>query len=286
VNDQQILEFIAIKQPVRAVQLSDNFDVDLKTASEALKSLVDVGDLVRVAGTAPNGQPAQVYGLSEAFIKSREGKVLAARLEASAAPAPAPVTTPAPAPVVAAAPVPAPAPAAPPKVSPADDTSTRRIERAIAHIVATGPTSDADMRVVLNLRADQYPSGLLQRAVKDGRLAKNGKAWALGTGVPPAPAAKRPPFGGSLGLPGATPTPAPSKRITEDIAMLKNESTAPVAASTPPSTVAPPTFRCGLWSDGVLELQRNGVTVAELEQDEGETVAVFMARLRQPLEIA
>lgn len=46
---------------------------------------------------------------------------------------------------------------------------------------------------------------------------------------------------------------------------------------TRPSTE--PVFRCGLWSDGVLELQRNGVQVAALTRGEGEYLAAFMGRM-------
>jgi hypothetical protein len=315
-NDQQILEFIATKQPVRAVQLADKFDVDLKSASDALKSLVDVGDLTRTSGTAPNQQPAQFYSLSETFLKSKEGKLVIARIESqqSAVPQPPAVTlplrVPPPTPIEATIPSPVPAPtaaaatpepsAAPP--SPADDASLRRIERAIAHIREHGPTSDADIRAVLNLRADQYPSNFIGRAVKDGRLAKDGREWTLGPGTPPAPVVRRPAFGGPLGLRGATPFPVGAHDVPND-AWKRDNLTEEVRPHPPAADLADPAvtqeilvhlkqmkadlpspvFRCGLWSDGVLELQRNGVTVAELQQDEGETVAAFMARLQQPL---
>jgi hypothetical protein len=321
-NDQQILEFIAVKQPVRAVQLADKFDVDLKSASDALKSLVDVGDLVRTAGTAPNQQPAQFYSLSSTFLTSRDGKLLVARMEAQASavaqpstvtlplrvpPSTAvvalnPVTLPPPAAVVA-TPSPAPSPVlsiAPPGAaqSPADDISLRRIDRAIAHITANGPTSDADIRVVLNLRADQYPTNFIGRAVKDGRLAKDGRLWTLGTGTPAAPIKRQPAFGGALGLAGATPfpvaakppstTPMPTARTDhhQEQTMQANDTTAKAAPAGTDITAKPPTFRCGLWSDGVLEMQRDGVQVAELSQEEGETVAAFMARMREQLQAA
>lgn len=280
-NDQQILEFIAAKQPVRAVQLADRFDIDLKAASDALRALVDVGDLTRAAGTSPNGQPAQVYGLSEVFVKSKEGKLLAARIEAASAADPLPALA------ATVAPPALPPPAAAP---PAGDTSSSRIDLAIRHVKDKGPSSDADIRQVLGLRAGQYPSGMLQRAVKDGRLIKDGRNWTLGTGTPPAPEQKRPPFGGSLGLAGATPRPAPLPAPLEVPAACAVES-APAAAA-PPAAIAAepaaplPAFRCGLWSDGMLELQRNGVQVAQLSREEGEAVAAFMARIAEQLQAA
>ncbi len=51
-----------------------------------------------------------------------------------------------------------------------------------------------------------------------------------------------------------------------------------------PAPAAPPVepvFRCGLWSDGVLELQRNGVTIASLKRKEAEHMDAFMDRVIQ-----
>lgn len=49
---------------------------------------------------------------------------------------------------------------------------------------------------------------------------------------------------------------------------------------TPPPAVEPPVsvFRCALWSDGVLELQRDGRSLVELTPDEGEHFTAFMRR--------
>lgn len=295
-NDQQILEFVATKQPVRAVQLADKFDVDLKAASDALRSLVDVGDLTRANGTAPNGQPAQIYGLSEAFVKSREGKLLAARIEvaqaalAAAIAAPVAKVEPDEVPLASAAPIPEQeAPSDPPTPSggAAGPTGINRAEAGVAHILKHGSVSDADLRQVMGLRAGQYPSAWLGAAVKRGDVNKNGKNWTPGPGVE---IRKQPAFGGSLGLAGATPKPqaSPSEPVnrTEDTVKPKHGAP-PVDAkaqqpSREPAAPATVTFRCGLWSDGTLELQRNGVTVAELHEGEGATVAAFMARLSLP----
>ncbi|RFP19176.1 hypothetical protein [Duganella sp. BJB475] len=294
-NDQLILEFVATKQPVRAVQLADKFDVDLKAASDALKSLVDVGDLVRTAGTAPNGQPAQVYGLSAEFVKSKEGKLLAARIEGAQATLAVAVAAPvAKAEQIEVQPSPAaakPAPAALNKpTEPAESTASlagiNRAEAGVACIRLHGSVSDADLRVAMGLRAGQYPSAWLGAAIKRGDINKDGKNWTPGPG---SEVKRQPAFGGSLGLPGATPHVSSAPPVPK----FKDSAAPPAAlmagADDEPSVSAvavPPKFRCGLWSDGVLELQRNGVTVAELERDEGETVAAFMARLRQPLEAA
>lgn len=322
-NDQKILEFIAAKQPVRAIQVADKLDASEREASEALRALVDVGDVVRTPGTGPNSLPAQFYTLSEAFRRSRPGQLILARMEAAAAalavavaapvasPSPAPAP-PAPAPTVAPVATAAPAATIPvflakaPPPSPADDPSLRRIERAIAHIKEYGPTSDADIRVVLNLRADQYPTSFIGRAVKDGRLAKDGRNWTLGAGTSPAPLKRQPAFGGPIGLVGSTPHVAKAPEIVA--VAVKEVATSLVSQANPTKqqeqvmetkqiagvaeqsrakdATTPPAFRCGLWSDGVLELQRDGVQVAALTQVEGETVAAFMARMREQLQPA
>jgi hypothetical protein len=40
-----------------------------------------------------------------------------------------------------------------------------------------------------------------------------------------------------------------------------------------------PVYRCALWSDGILEVRRDGQTVAEMEQGAGESLAAFLCRL-------
>jgi hypothetical protein len=312
-NDQQILEFIAVKHPVRAVQLADKFDKSEREASEALRALVDIGDVVRKSGTGPNGQPAQFYTLSESFLKSRPGQLLIARLEAAntPAPSPAPAAPAPPAPLAvadhapAASALPTPAPVAPnkpsaPAESPATSTGANRAELGVAHILKHGSVSDADLRQAIGLRAGQYPSAWLGAAIKRGDVNKDGREWKPGRGVE---IRTQPAFGGALGLAGATPraTGGIVPNDAWDGRKLAGEVRPHLPADAPADPVvvkelvahlkqinseltAPPKFRCGLWSDGVLELQRNGVTVAELEQGEGETVAAFMARLRQPLE--
>jgi hypothetical protein len=285
-NDQKICIQIAKKPGSRAVDLADVFDCELTDISAALRSLVDVGDLVRTSGTGPNGQPAQFYSLSDTFAKSKEGKLVLA--QSAALNTAVPAALPAPAPALASSAPPSPAPAA---VSPADDSSLGRIERAIAHIKEHGPTSDADMRKVLNLRNDQYATSFIGRAVKDGRLAKDGRDWTLGSGSAPAAIPRRPAFGGPLGLPGATPNPTPSSApAPASVAASRPAGASTSQASPVLQSVAvkaavddavaatevadgPIRFRCGSWSDGVLELRRDGAMIAELTPAEQAVIA-------------
>jgi len=309
-NHQQILTLIAKNPGIVAIRIADVLNVELTVASEALKDLVEVDHVSRATGTAPNGLTAQVYHLTEEFKLTKEYRALMAIIEADAAKAP-PSAAPTPqaqAPAstapedegrqVAPAPTPAPAPA------------ISRMERAIAFIRSHGPVTDVQLRTEIGIRAEEYPSSILSPAVKAGHVVRIGSEWVLGDGTPPAPVKSQPSFGGGIALAGSTPgAPVVPTFLRERVAAPQKPNggagkakRAPAAAdleglqqesndqrsekSTAAAMPAPAKFRCGLWSDGVLELQRNGVTVAELEQDEGETVAAFMARLREPLDKA
>lgn len=236
-NDQKIYELMAKTPDIRAVQIADALDQDLTDVSTALKALVDEGDVVRTAGTAPNGQPAQIYNLSATFMKSTEYKAITARLNPPAAP-----STQA---AAASAPTPAPAPAA---VAAAPKS---HVDDAIAFIRLAGTVTTAELKQHMGLRSSASPAAWLNGAIRDGRLARNGIHWTIGDGKPPVRA--------------ETP-----------------KSQAPAAQATAPTIVAnapAPTFRCGLWSDGVLELQRDGATLATLTRNEGEHLTQFFNRM-------
>lgn len=309
-DDQKILEYIAVKQSIRAAQLVDKFDVDLKTASDALRALVDAGDVVRASGFAPNNQPAQIYSLSESFVKSKAGQLIIARMEAVKLAAPVPEAEPSPVPVAPVAVAASTAPAIPSTPIPAPPASINRAEVGVAYIRKLGSVTESDLRVAMDLRADQYPSAWLSGAVKRGEVNKDGKEWKVGPG---SDVKKQSAFGGGISLPGSTPHPAtgeskPASSVIPDASArfpLGSSFTAPVpdvpkfsdqglhaTATLDVSKIVSgtlfqkptsPSFRVGIWSDGALELQRGGVTVAALNQAEHEAVAEFIARIRQPV---
>lgn len=276
-NDQQILTLIAKKPGIVAIQIADALDVELSEASAALKELVEIGHVQRSTGTAPNGLAAQVYHLTEEFKRTNEYRAVMAAIEAEAPRAAAPVAAPAPVPAPAAS-------AAIAAVAPVSTPTVGRAERAIAFIRTHGPVTDAQLRAELGMKLEEYPSTVLSHAVKAGRVARVGSEWLPGAGAPPAPVKKQPAFGGSLGLPGSSPrAPVAVPRFADfAVAAAPTASPAPIVDQAP--AAEPPKFRCGLWSDGVLELQRDGIQVAALTQHEGEALAGFMARLREPLE--
>lgn len=265
-NDQQIYELLA-KAPaegLRAVQVCDLLDQELVDVSAALKSLVDVGDVVRTPGTAPNGQAAQFYTLSDTFKASREYKAF--MVLAAATPAP----TPAPTPDNTSAPVPA-----APKKSRTDD--------AIEYIRHRGRVSTAELKVHMGLKSGEAPATWLALPIRDGRLARDGVYWMIGAGPasnagkatkPTAARGTIPKLGATL----AAKSPEKPQERVEQPAAPEVPAPAVEPVATPPAQPAG-RFRCGLWSDGVLELQRDGVTLAQLTRGEGEHMADFIGRM-------
>jgi hypothetical protein len=254
-NDQKIYTLMAKTPDIRAVQIADALDQELSDVSDALKSLVDVGDVVRHAGTAPNGQPTQLYNLSPSFVKSSEYKTIKAGF--------VDVSTP----IVAAAPVPQPAASIIPPAAPVS-----RVDGAIAFIRLSGKVSGAELKRHMGLSGAASPGNYLNTALRDGRLARDGIYWMIG---PAKPANKEP-----EPKVAATTERAPETAAIPVPALPANEAQHQVAPA------SSPTFRCGLWSDDVLELQRDGETLATLTRTEGEQLSSFFNRMISTMEVA
>lgn len=250
-NDQKIYTLMAKTPDIRAVQIADALDQELSDVSDALKSLVDVGDVVRHAGTAPNGQPTQLYNLSPSFVKSNEYKAIKARLVDVATP------------TASGTPVPQPAASV---ISPAAPVS--HVDDAIAFIRLSGKVSGAELKRHMGLNGAASPRNYLNTALRDGRLVRDGIYWMIGTAKP---ASKEP---------KPKVAPAPETAAIPVPALPASEAQHQVAP------VSGPTFRCGLWSDGVLELQRDGETLAALTRAEGEQLSSFFNRMISTMEVA
>lgn len=277
-NDQQVYQLLAKKPNARAQDVCDALDVDMKVASERLRELVDVGDVARHTGLGPNGIQVQMYNLSDAFKRSPAGAALLA-----------PATKASVVPPISAASTTMP----PPQASKAD--------RAVAH-VQHGPATDDELRAVMGLSKGEYPSGYLNSAIKYGRIHKGEKGWTKGAAPGAAPFSS-PRAKGKLEakaqFQATTPVVAASRAVAADEAPVapgpikiavvddvfiasQDESKVEIAAAavaTPAVGPSSAVFRCGLWSDGVLELQRNGVQVACLTRGEGEHLAEFIGRV-------
>ena len=116
-----------------------------------------------------------------------------------------------------------------------------RTERAVAFIVARGRATNDELRAELGLRPNEYPSTWLSMPFQQGHVVRDGRVWLPGTGVPPKTIAHR------------------------------QACATPKTPATPSDT--PAAFRCALWSDGMVELQRGGVRVAELKPEEAQAIA-------------
>ncbi len=276
-DDRKIFECVAKIPGIRAVQIQDMLDMELAEVSESLKSLVDAGDLVRRSGFAPNGVAAQCYDFSDYFKTTNEYKAVMASMVPQAATGQAGAAADQPAKV---------------------GEVPSRAERAVAFILKTGGATDDELRAELVLKSTEYPSGILGHAMKTGKVTRKGNRWIPGDGRPvlqpppksfnrqpvstieklvPAPTPEQavvvPQFLADR-VPAPKPAPTPRPRVVAD----------PVPEA-PPAPVAevvalPPTLRCGIWSDGVIELQRNGKPVAVLMQDEADFMTAFLAGLR------
>jgi hypothetical protein len=288
-NDQQIYILMAQTPDIRAVQIADALNGDLADVSNALKPLVEVGDVVRTAGVSPNGHPCQIYNLSEQFMKSREYAEVMAIVAAKTAVVPS-----------AAVPV---------------DQKTReslampdRVGDAIALIRATATpiprqtkgeiaaafiraqpdqrASNAQLREVLGMDADQHPSGYLGSAIKHGRLARDGDAWVLGANIPVVRETKPvEPVDATLTVDklwNAAKQPAtitvPSF-LRGPVEMITSSPPCAHFAPAPPADVDAPGYRCALWSDGQVEVQYDGLTVALMPRAGADALAGYLAQL-------
>lgn len=283
-DDQKIYMLMAKTPDIRALQIADALDQELVDVSNALRSLVEVGDVVKHSGTSPNGRPAQMYNLSEAFKKSSEGVALLASVVAVA---PAPVTAPEPAATPEAAMDPAAAFPTPVFAKQAVPKRGRtKAEMVVDHLTVHKSATDAEMRVVMGLPKTSSVRSYVPALVKSGRIIRDDSGiWTLGDigqtavrddpkpaplPIPQLPELDPPAFLGVNIDAGREPTPQPQ-------ALVVAPEAAPVPAAAPHA--GEPVFRCGLWSDGVLELQRNGQQVAALNRHEGEQLVEFMGRM-------
>lgn len=259
-NDQKILELLAITPDSRAVQLADKLDAALEDVQASLAGLEVVGDVVVGNGFAPNGLVCKVYALSATFKSSAAYKPLAAKAAAA-------------------------------NFGEAGGTYA---DRAVAFIRERGASAtSSELHALLRLGPKDYASSYLGGALRAGRLIKNGKDWTLGPaelGVPAAAPVASPVAAASVQQVAKTESEPPHASWVEIPAFLRNPSPsssplrcAPEKATEPalPAPAAPtaPTYRCALWSDGILEVRRGTETVAEMPQAAGESLAAFLARV-------
>lgn len=171
-----------------------------------------------------------------------------------------------------------------------------RVQRAIDHLTLFKTATDEQIRDAMGLSALAAPKAYLASAIKTGRVSKGANGWQLGRCDP-----VRKPF--SISTPKcpvaqfdkhAQPVtkeevkdlpPAVVEQLSkpaQELAKEDHDEWIEVPEVDPPAIAqapSPAVFRCGLWSDGVLELQRNGRTVVMLDQGEHEQLGAFMRRM-------
>jgi len=250
-NLKEALVLIARQPMIRTVEIADLVDMDAEMVQPMLKSYIDAGHIIVSPIIAPNGRPANAFRFTERFRKSAEYSELVA--VSGDAPAPAPA-----APEAAPAPTPAPAVPEAPAAAPAADPEISKTEAVIRFIRANGSASAHQLRELMKLPKGYYPMSYLKAAVQNGRLKIEGGIYYLGDGAPkPEKPAKK------------------AKEAKQPEAAAAEPAGAPIQAAIQPV----PSIRCGLWSDGVLELQRDGATVLELSTEEQQLIAKFRESL-------
>ena len=258
-NDQQIYELMAKKPKISAIQICDALDEDLADVSAALRTLVDCGDVLRMTGTSQIGRPMMVYDLSDTFKASKEHRALMALMAISSV---VKVAT---------------ASMAPP-VAPVEPPAETRIEMAVAYLATRIQATEDDLRGAMGLKAGAYPIAYLSRAIKTGLLHKRTDGmWEKGPAPAPLVAALKPKPIAKPRAPLAKPKPGP---VAQFSATAQPDDVLAIEAPAPGPVEPPAALRCGLWSDGTVELQRDGRTVAAMAQGDAEFMAAFLARVR------
>lgn len=144
---------------------------------------------------------------------------------------------------------------------------------------------------------DKWPTGPGRRAAtapaapKEGLKVAAPRKPAARAAKAPATTQKAAPGGraqtGDAGAERAVDAPV-ARATTRGIVPANDTPAArPVVDAAPPAERATgPVFRCGIWSDGVLELQRDGATFTTLTRGEGEQMAAFIGRMLVAVEPA
>jgi hypothetical protein len=162
-----------------------------------------------------------------------------------------------------------------------------RVERAIAFVHTRGMATSSELHMVMELEPNELASDYLDSALSGGLLVKTGKYWMPGTA--PTIAADAPAY--------AIPTFVPPQPV-DNVVSLEPQRTArvkpvdkldfaafadmvnnQVETGSAPARNTAPVIRCGLWSDGSVEVQRDGKTSAVLFVEEVAHLTDFWKRV-------
>ena len=310
-NLEKMFVLIAARPQIRTVEIADIIDCDPDQVQPALQSNIDLGYLAVTEVTAPNGRPANAFTITRKFMCGDLYPKLQADIAAQRAADEQVRPSPAPAPKPAAAPrsleqsmtAPGVERIAAVRVLPPEDDEmpvfttgqappraprsatgipVSKIDVAIRFVRESGGrVSHAGMKAHLGITQHQSPVAWLGSALRDGRLARDGTDWLIGNGTPPTPAATP---AVAEPLRQAAPTQAPAPAVaTPPAPEPKVAEPAPLALAVSVDR-APPRFRWAAWSDGSIEIERDGQKVLTLSPD--ECVALAPAMVRTTMEVA
>jgi len=164
-----------------------------------------------------------------------------------------------------------------------------RVERAIAFVRTRGTATSSELHMVMELEPDELVSHHLAGVLADGRLIKVGKHWgpgrtaeakpqqtpqyAIPTFIPPQP------VDNVVSL--ASQRTARVKPVDKlDFAAFADMVNSQVETDSAPARNSAPVIRCGLWSDGSVEVQRDGKTSAVLFVEEVDCLAYFWVKIK------
>lgn len=286
-NDKQILELVAKTPKISATELAGALNAELRDVSNALRSLVDVGDLVKSIRFGEQGRQCQVYELSDEFRKSRAGKELLTGLANEADPAGPGTTAPAEtveevvlSPAAAAkwaedlAPAkPLPAAAPPARHGP----SATKVDRALAHL-AKGPSTGVELAKVIGIDRPSDLNGYLAGPRKRNQIVRDGDLWKLASALAPSNVE----VVGNVIIATRDQAPVPPE-VKAAVAEMASAAVTELRKPEPaPAAAAPPkAYRCAIWTDGTIEIcKRKDGQHIELSQAELDEICLFVGMRR------
>ncbi|MRV72547.1 hypothetical protein GJ700_12590 [Duganella sp. FT92W] len=265
VDKQMVLDLVRRRPGVRVVEIADELDMDAEQVENQLRSEIDSGAIEVKQVTAPNGRAVNSYRFARSACDVDAVPRVAATQKATPIAFPAVATRPLAAvqdedheperaPVVAnkvdasvaKKESPAPVEGAAGTSAPPQNGATR-VDLAMACIRAAGEdgVDNVTLTKAMQLAPGRAPSSYLTAYVRSGAVTYEGRIWKMGNE-------------------SARPDWSTGSRPAQAVVDKPREAKG---------------FRCGSWSDGTVELERNGLRLAVLDDDEcDQLLRVLQAR--------
>jgi hypothetical protein len=257
VDSMKLLEMIRLSPGIRTMQLVDRLDEEIDDVEIALqRELNKRATAFTMAGVALPKDTTPAEPLPEALV-SQPSKTAQREVAASIKP-------------------------------------MTKVEKAMAFIKEQpdGRATSAQLAVLLELDANEFPSNYLSGGLKDNRLAKDGKFWSLGTGVPPekpAVAEKSLVDAKTAAPDAAKPASLSENAHVDSVPAVPGKVSVEVPAFLPAPRPAsaeqagPDRFQCAVWSSGELQLVRGEREIIKLTAEETRMVREYLSRVKGPL---